>query len=139
MPSSIMERASDGEIHCMEGPEHCETERDKFEPEIALTDPSILKPALEPEAALRASTSPDNVEKLVPDKASHSPRQVELSSGQDALDARSGGDLLDVKEDQDRYPSGVRLLFLTFGLMAVVLMVALDNYILGLLPTTTPL
>ncbi|KAL8953178.1 MAG: hypothetical protein Q9222_000951 [Ikaeria aurantiellina] len=30
-----------------------------------------------------------------------------------------------------RYPSGKRLWFLTIGLMAVVLMVALDNYILG--------
>lgn len=29
------------------------------------------------------------------------------------------------------YPSGIRLLCLTIGLMAVVLMVALDNYILG--------
>ena len=132
-----MERASESEINCTEGPEHYATNREEFEPEIALTGPSILKPALEPEATVRASTSPDNVEKSMPDNASHSPRQVELSPGQDALNEKNGGDLLDAEEDQNGYPSGVRLLFLTLGLMAVVLMVALDNYILGLLPTIT--
>lgn len=48
-------------------------------------------------------------------------------------DKSGEGELLDVMGDEDRYPSGIRLLFLTLGLMAVV-MVALDNYILGLLP-----
>ena len=32
----------------------------------------------------------------------------------------------------DEYLSGIRLLVVTLGLMAVVLMVALDNYVLGL-------
>ena len=34
-------------------------------------------------------------------------------------------------EDDIKYPSRIRLAFLTIGLMAIVLMVALDNYILG--------
>ena len=34
-------------------------------------------------------------------------------------------------EDDIQYPTGIRLLLLTMGLMTVVLMVALDNYILG--------
>ena len=42
-----------------------------------------------------------------------------------------------VKQNNSPYPSPVRLTFLTFGLMAVVLMVALDNYILG--PSSHPL
>lgn len=45
----------------------------------------------------------------------------------------SGDDTLETQEDDSRYPSGIRLVFLTSGLMAVVLMVALDNYILGVL------
>ena len=35
------------------------------------------------------------------------------------------------KEDSCEYPSGARLLIVTVGMMAVILMVALDNYILG--------
>ena len=52
-----------------------------------------------------------------------------------------GGDmsLSGAKEDDDRYPSRTRLTFLTIGLMAVVLMVALDNYILDLLSHYFPL
>lgn len=41
----------------------------------------------------------------------------------------------DEKQNQDPvYPTGVRLAILTLGMMAVVLMVALDNYILGTCP-----
>lgn len=37
------------------------------------------------------------------------------------------------QNDDCEYPRGVRFAFLTIGLMAVVLMVALDNYIIGLI------
>ena len=81
--------------------------------------------------------APGDLEKAMRDKASDWPKDVGVSSGQDVPDKSSGGDSLGVKEDRVQYPTGIRLLFLTFGLMAVVLMVALDNYILGLLPITS--
>ena len=36
------------------------------------------------------------------------------------------------QDDSDLYPKGMALFMLTLGIMGVVLMVALDNYILGL-------
>lgn len=77
------------------------------------------------------------LEETMENKASDLSDKVEKSSSQDVPAKSSGGSSLDVKEDDVRYPSGTRLLFLTFGLMTVVLMVALDNYILGLLSITS--
>lgn len=78
-----------------------------------------------------------DLEKALQDKASDSSRGFEVSSTQDVPHKSSEGDSPDVPEDEVQYPSGVRLLLLTFGLMAVVLMVALDNYILGLRSITS--
>lgn len=78
-----------------------------------------------------------DLEKSLQNKPSDSPKEVKLSSNQDVPHKCSGDDSLDFKEDEVQYPSGTRLLFLTFGLMATVLMVALDNYILGLQSITS--
>lgn len=78
--------------------------------------------------------APGDPEKALQDKAAKSLEEVGVSSSQDVP---LGNDSLDVKDDEVQYPSGIRLIFLTIGLMAVVLIVALDNYILGLLSITS--
>ncbi len=62
--------------------------------------------------------------------SAHNPgvEAVQMSS-----EKNSGDDTLETQEIDSRYPSGIRLVFLTSGLVAVVLLVALDNYILGVL------
>ena len=40
-------------------------------------------------------------------------------------------------ENEDGYPHGLSLAIVTLGIMAFILMVALDNYILGLLHVST--
>lgn len=134
MSSPFSEQPSDDEIQDENGTDPRETSRDQFEVAIAHTGLSSVQTTLEREAVSEISMTPSDLEKAKQDKVSDSSREVEISSGQDVPDKSGEGDLLDVKEDEDRYPSGIRLLFLTLGLMAVVLMVALDNYILGLLP-----
>ena len=137
MSSPFIEPPSESEINNKKGPEYRETNRDKFELAIAQTGPQIVRTTLERETTYEKPMAPGDLEKAMQDKASDWPEEVEVSSGQDVPDKSSGGDSLDVKEDKVQYPTGIRLLFLTFGLMAVVLMVALDNYILGLLSITS--
>ena len=57
-------------------------------------------------------------------------QDVELNAVTQATEEVKAEDSID-KEDNREYPSGVRLLIVTVGMMAVILMVALDNYILG--------
>ena len=55
---------------------------------------------------------------------------MELNAVAQATEEVRGEDSAD-KEDSREYPSVARLLIVAVGMMAVVLMVALDNYILG--------
>ena len=55
---------------------------------------------------------------------------IELNDVAQATEQVEGEDTID-NDDSHEYPSGARLLIVTVGMMAVVLMVALDNYILG--------
>lgn len=113
------------------------TNRDRFETAVAHTGPHIIHTTLERETTYETSAARGDLEKAMPEKASDSPDVVNVSTGQDVPNKSSGGNLLEVKGDDIEYPSGIRLLLLTFGLMAVVLMVALDNYILGPLIVTS--
>ena len=106
---------------------------------IAHTDPRIVHTSLGRKSTYDSPMAAGDLEKVAQDEALESPKEAEVTPGQDVPDKRSGGDSLDVKEDEVQYPSGIRLLFLTFGLMAVVLIVALDNYIIGLLLSITSL
>ena len=58
------------------------------------------------------------------------PQDIELNAVAQPTEEVKGEDPID-KEDSREYPSGVRLLIVIVGMMAVILMVALDNYILG--------
>lgn len=133
----FIEPHSESEIENEEGPEHHETNRDKFELAIAHKGSQSVHTTLERETTYEKHMAPGDPEEAMQDKASHSPKEVEASSCQDVPDKSSEGVSLDDKEDKIQYPTGIRLLFLTFGLMAVVLMVALDNYILGSPSITT--
>ncbi|KAK0506868.1 hypothetical protein JMJ35_010722 [Cladonia borealis] len=55
---------------------------------------------------------------------------MELNAVAQATEEIKGEDSID-NEDSRGYPSGARLLIVTVGMMAVILMVALDNYILA--------
>ena len=136
MSSSFIERLSEDMTKDKSDPKHRETNRDKFEVALAHTGPSSIRTSHEREAVSEMPNNTSDPEIAMQDKAD-SPRKVEVSSGQNLPDKSSGGNLRDDKEDEDKYPSGIRLVFLTSGLMAVTLMVALDNYILGLLPITS--
>ena len=57
-------------------------------------------------------------------------QDMELNAVVQATEEAKGEDPID-KEDSREYPSGAWLLIVTVGMMAVILMVALDNCILG--------
>jgi hypothetical protein len=136
MSVPFIEPPSESEIENEQGPEHHETNRDKFELAIAHTGSQNVHTTLERETTYEKPVARGDPEKAMQDEASNSPKEVEASSSQDVPDKSSGGVSLDKKDDEDQYPTGIRLLLMTFGLMAVVLMVALDNYILGSLYIT---
>ena len=59
-------------------------------------------------------------------------KELDLKPRNDGAENLSGNDNTE-GEGGDGYPHGFRLVFLTLGVMAFIFMVALDNYILGLL------
>lgn len=71
-------------------------------------------------------------EKMTQNKAQPSPKTSDHRPTQETCNDDKGYNPPNAKPKDSRYPSPMRLTFLTVGLMAAVLMVALDNYILGL-------
>ena len=73
--------------------------------------------------AMESSIDP---EKNAPSEKSHNESTLESSTPQ-------SDETLVCRDDEEdmQYPKGMSLFMLTLGMMAVVLMVALDNYILG--------
>lgn len=80
----------------------------------------------------KTSASSSDAEQQGTDKSFPPRRSTE--AGVQPRDNDPGMNSQDAGKKDDGYPTGMRLGLLTFGLMAIVLMVALDNYILGLLP-----
>ncbi|KAL9629497.1 MAG: hypothetical protein Q9164_006855 [Protoblastenia rupestris] len=80
--------------------------------------------------------APKDSENISNEGLKHEPGSVEedLQSfpgeGRAVLDIEPSEDIEDVEDNHD-YPTGLRLVTMTLGIMAFVLMVALDNYILG--------
>ena len=68
-----------------------------------------------------------------------SPKSSEDSAIQQESNTTSGDESRSAEENDEQYLSRIRSTFLTFGLMAVVLMAALDNYILGTLLHNFPI
>lgn len=92
------------------------------------TDPSYELPSLN---TANGSTSETKQWELTTTTATSAPS---IPPGDAHVPARSGSNdgrahLKHVPEDH--YPSGLTFVLLTIGLMAVVLVVALDNYIIG--------
>jgi len=121
---------------------HHETPRDKYEIATAIIGPQSVHIANGVEGKAEIPVASNELEKEIQDEARVSPKVTEKPDNSDSLPSQkvfgesTGDDSLKVKEgdgDDDQYPTPIRLTFLTFGLMAVVLMVALDNYILGML------
>lgn len=97
MSLPFIELSSESEINNKKGPEHRETNRNKFELAIAHIGPQIVHTTLERETTYETSMAPGDLEKEMQDKASDSPNEVEVSSGQNVPDQSSGDDSLEVK------------------------------------------
>ena len=80
--------------------------------------------------------APKDSENISNDGLKHEPGSVEegpqsfLGERRAVLDIEQSEDPEDVEDNHD-YPTGLRLATMTLGIMAFVLMVALDNYILS--------
>ena len=111
--------------------EHHETARDKYEMSTANIGPQDAQSThyLGVTQEMKPGESETGFQNEIP----ASPKNTQDSAIQQESNNTSGDELLNAEENDEQYPSRIRLTFLTFGLMAVVLMVALDNYILGTL------
>lgn len=110
-----------------------ESSRDKFE--IAIENAASENRHTDPE--LNATTLNSGIQNdagsAAINKTSRSFRVVKECTASEAPSKSHPNERLDAEQDKTQYPSGIRLFCLTVGLMAAVLMVALDNYILGAL------
>ena len=52
------------------------------------------------------------------------------NNGFEKVNAEGGSEIGAAREEEDSYPHGITFVLLTIGLMAVVLVLALDNYII---------
>ena len=89
----------------------------KIRPRLPLTDAEI-----QPVGCTDADRASQHQRSEISNVCLDRPMDMGISESEDT----------DSKGNQVKYPSGVRLLSLTLGLQGIVLMVALDNYILGM-------
>ena len=104
---------SSSELEMASAPSHSP----KIRSRLPLTDAEI-KPVGSADADRASQHQRSEISNVCPDR----PMDMGISESEDT----------DSKGNQVKYPSGIRLLSLTLGLQGVVLMVALDNYILGM-------